>query len=77
LPEKFEEWVAHPDHIAYVDVSKHSFYSGRPGWWVTDWVGTAADVKALGAHETLVVDVEDASGRKHKVVAVELVEVSE
>jgi hypothetical protein len=77
MPEVFEEWVAHPDRIAYVDEKEHDLYSHRPGWWVTAWKGSAADVKALGAHVTLIVDTEDASGKKHKVVAVELVEVAE
>jgi hypothetical protein len=74
VPEKFEEWIAHPDKRSYADASMHNFYGSRAGWWCTDWTGDAAAVRALGLQATLLVDLPDANGVMRRVAAVELVD---
>jgi hypothetical protein len=44
----FEEWLAHGKPPLYVEQKAHALYASEPGWWVSGWQGTLAQLVELG-----------------------------
>jgi hypothetical protein len=46
---RFEEWISPPWGRRFVAIDDHQTMAGQPGWWMTGWHGTAAEVEARKA----------------------------